>query len=102
MKRILVLFVVLMLLLPVAVQGEEQGLLPSLADAFGVPMPSLGDVLHRYPDSETKEADGGTVQHWTGITDEDFEAFAAWYLTFAEKRELLGHTNHLLYICRKR
>ena len=36
------------------------------------------------------------------IPDEDFEAFAAWYLTFAEKRELLGHTNHLLYICRKR
>ena len=36
------------------------------------------------------------------IPDEDFEAFAAWYLTFAEKRELLGCTNHLLYICRKR
>lgn len=36
------------------------------------------------------------------ITDKDFEAFAAWYLTFAEKRELLGHTNHLLYICRKK
>ena len=35
------------------------------------------------------------------IKDEDFEAFAAWYLAFAEKRELLGNTNHLLYICRK-
>ena len=35
------------------------------------------------------------------IRDEDFNAFAAWYLTFAEKRELLGNTNHLLYICRK-
>ncbi len=35
------------------------------------------------------------------IRDEDFEAFAAWYLHFAEKRELLGSTNHLLYICRK-
>ena len=35
------------------------------------------------------------------IRDEDFDAFAAWYLTFAEKRELLGNTNHLLYICRK-
>ncbi|MBQ6174335.1 MAG: class I SAM-dependent methyltransferase [Clostridia bacterium] len=35
------------------------------------------------------------------IRDEDFDAFAAWYLHFAEKRELLGHTNHLLYICRK-
>ena len=36
------------------------------------------------------------------IPDEDFDAFANWYLHFAEKRELLGSTNHLLYICRKR
>ena len=36
------------------------------------------------------------------IRDEDFDAFAAWHLAFAEKRELLGMTNHLLYICRRR
>ena len=36
------------------------------------------------------------------IPEEDFEAFARWYLAFSEKRELLGTTNHLLYICRKR
>lgn len=36
------------------------------------------------------------------IRDEDFETFAAWYLAIAEKRELLGNTNHLLYICRKK
>ncbi len=36
------------------------------------------------------------------MSDEDLEALAAWYLAFAEKRELLGNTNHLLYICRKR
>ena len=35
------------------------------------------------------------------ITDEDFPAFVEWYLAFSEKRELLGNTNHLLYICRK-
>jgi len=35
------------------------------------------------------------------ITDDDFHAFAKWYLNFSEKRELLGNTNHLLYICRK-
>lgn len=35
------------------------------------------------------------------IPEEDFDKFAAWYLHFAEKRELLGNTNHLLYICRK-
>ncbi|MBQ6078420.1 MAG: class I SAM-dependent methyltransferase [Clostridia bacterium] len=35
------------------------------------------------------------------MTDAEFDAFAAWHLTVAEKRELLGATNHLLYICRK-
>ena len=35
------------------------------------------------------------------ITDEDFEAFKKWYLAVCEKRELLGMTNHLLYICKK-
>ena len=35
------------------------------------------------------------------IKEEDFPAFVNWYLAFAEKRELLGNTNHLLYICRK-
>ena len=35
------------------------------------------------------------------MTDEEFKAFAEWYLAFSEKRELLGTTNHLLYICRK-
>ncbi len=35
------------------------------------------------------------------ITDRDFPAFVKWYLAFSEKRELLGNTNHLLYICRR-
>ncbi len=36
------------------------------------------------------------------VSDEDFEALAAWHLAFAEKRELLGCASHLLYICRKK
>ena len=35
------------------------------------------------------------------MTDEDFALFKDWYLHFSEKRELLGNTVHLLYICRK-
>ncbi len=35
------------------------------------------------------------------ISDKDFPAFVDWYLAFSEKRELLGNTNHLLYICRR-
>ncbi len=36
------------------------------------------------------------------LSDEEFTKFAAWHLAFAEKRELLGSTSHLLYICRKK
>ena len=35
------------------------------------------------------------------ITDQDFPALTEWYLAFSEKRELLGNTNHLLYICQR-
>ncbi len=35
------------------------------------------------------------------MTDEEFSSLAEWYLNFSEKRELLGNTNHILYICRK-
>ena len=35
------------------------------------------------------------------LSDADFAAFSKWYLHFAEKRELLGSTHHLLYICRR-
>ena len=34
--------------------------------------------------------------------EEDFAAFANWHLHFAEKRENLGLSCHLLYICRKK
>ena len=36
------------------------------------------------------------------VSDKDFEALSKWYLAFSEKRELLGNTNHLLYICKKK
>lgn len=35
------------------------------------------------------------------MSDEDFLAFAKYHLHNCEKRELLGSSSHLLYICRK-
>lgn len=35
------------------------------------------------------------------MSDEDFKAFAKYHLHNCEKRELLGCSSHLLYICRK-
>lgn len=36
------------------------------------------------------------------MSDDEFEAFAKYHLATCEKRELLGCSSHLLYICRKR
>ena len=36
------------------------------------------------------------------ISDEDFKSLADWYLKVSSNRSLLGMTNHLLYICRKK
>ena len=35
------------------------------------------------------------------MTDEDFKAFADYQMHICEKREMLGNSSHLLYICRK-
>ena len=35
------------------------------------------------------------------MSDEEFEAFAKYHLATCEKRELLGCSSHLLYICKK-
>lgn len=36
------------------------------------------------------------------FNDEEFKSYIKWHINFAEKRELLGRNNHLLYICRKK
>ena len=35
------------------------------------------------------------------MSDEDFKAFADYQMHICEKREMLGNSSHLLYICRK-
>lgn len=36
------------------------------------------------------------------ILDEDFDSFVRYHLATCEKRELLGYSSHLLYICKKK
>ena len=67
-----------LLMCVISLTAFGEGLLPALSDVYGVAMPSLGDVLKRYADSEEKEANGSTVQHWNGITEDDFESFSAY------------------------
>lgn len=66
--------------------ANAEGLLPSLSETVGVAMPSLGEALQRYPDTESKENDGSTIQYWSDIKETDFDAFS----------EYLGKTGAML------
>ena len=35
------------------------------------------------------------------LSDEEFESYKKWFFNFCEKRELLGKSGHVLYICKK-
>lgn len=79
MKRLISVLVVMTLFMSATSYGA--GLLPTMTDAYGIAMPSLCEVLNRYPDDEKKESDGSTVQTWKNVKNEDFEAFSEYLST---------------------
>lgn len=70
---IIIAFVVLMM---GSVQAE--GLLPSLTETVGVAMPSMGEALQRYPDSETENDDGSVTELYSKVTETDFNTFSVY------------------------
>ncbi len=48
------------------------------AETAGIAVPSLGESLQRYPDSETGNEDGSTTELYTSITDAEIDAFSAY------------------------
>ncbi len=77
MKRNLMALILALCLLGTSLAGAE-GLLPSLTDTIGKPMPSLGEALGRYPDEEIPEADGGNTEVFQGVTETDFNTFSVY------------------------
>ena len=77
MKRNLMAIILALCLLGASLAGAE-GLLPSLTDTIGKPMPSLGEALGRYPDEEIPEADGGNTEVFRGVTETDFNTFSVY------------------------
>ena len=77
--------IILMLCMIVYSCACAQGLLPSLADTIGQPMPSLGEALGRYPDEETSAYDGGYTEVFQNVTEADFNTFSA----YLEEKEAL-------------
>ena len=77
MKRNLMAIILALCLLGTSLAGAE-GLLPSLVDTIGKPMPSLGEALGRYPDEEIPEEDGGNTEVFQGVTETDFNTFSVY------------------------
>lgn len=68
--------IILMLSLIVSIYAKAEGLLPSLTDTIGKPMPSLGEALGRYPDEERPNDDGSNTEVFRGVTETDFNTFS--------------------------
>ena len=78
MKKFTIAFCLMVCLLFFSFDSMAVGLLPSLVDTIGKPMPSLGEALGRYPDAEIPEADGGYTEVFQGITETDFNTFSVY------------------------
>ncbi len=77
MKRNLMAIILALCLIGTSLAGAE-GLLPSLTDTIGKPMPSLGEALGRYPDDEISNADGSNTEVFQGVTETDFNTFSVY------------------------
>ncbi len=75
MKRNMMAIILVLCLMGTSLAGSE-GLLPSLTDTIGKPMPSLGEALGRYPDNEISNGDGSNTEVFQGVTETDFNTFS--------------------------
>lgn len=76
MKKFAIAFCLMVCLLFFSFDSMAVGLLPSLVDTIGKPMPSLGEALGRYPDEEIPETDGGNTEVFHRVTETDFNAYS--------------------------
>ncbi len=60
------------------------------------------NYIHRFAMAGCRILEIAEAKPDFSMTDEDFKAFADYQLHICEKREMLGNSSHLLYICRKR
>ena len=76
--NLIILSLLAMIFVPVNSSIAEGGLLPSLTETVGTAMPSLGEALERYPDSEEKNDNGDMVELYTNVTESDFNTFSVY------------------------
>ncbi len=78
MKKLICVCLIVLLMVPMCFSLGESGLLPSLTETVGVGMPSLGEALQRYPDSEVKNEDGSIIEIYTNVSETDFNIFSVY------------------------
>lgn len=77
-RKTIIIFTVVTLLCVIQGVYAEDGILPSLTEAYGISMPSPGEALQVYPDSETKNEDGSVTYLYSAATEEDYNAFSVY------------------------
>lgn len=76
-KRIIIALLTMMFL--PGMQGAcAESILPPPAEIAGIALPSLGEALQRYPDSETKNEDGSITEHYDFISEKEYDSFSTW------------------------
>ncbi len=78
MKKLICVCLIVLLMVPMCFSLGESGLLPSLTETVGIGMPSLGEALQRYPDSETENEDGSVTELYTNVSESDFNTFSVY------------------------
>lgn len=61
----------------------------------------LGPLYHLYKAATDSVFEIAERNSDFKMSDEDFQLYLKYHLNTCEKRELLGSSNHLLYVCRK-
>ena len=77
-RQIIILSMIIFLFVTQTVRAD--GVLPSLTEVEGIGLPSFGEAIRRYPDSEIKNEDGSVTELYTYVTDMDYDTFNA-YMT---------------------
>ena len=77
-RKIIVILITLTLLCAIQATNAEDGILPSLTEAYGISMPSPGEALQIYPDSETKNEDGSVTYLYSIATEDDYNTFSVY------------------------
>lgn len=76
MTRMLIVTAIIVIYIFGVATIYAEGLLPSLSDTVGIAMPSLGEALQRYPDSETENDDGSVTELYINVSETEFNTFS--------------------------